>query len=105
MISISATGHQSFVFDRTSIVKMPKASILRDMRRRFAAADAEPMRQSVFIFSTILMKAQIHHKQSFILAAGQSSSCVGSYSDEWGYTARSRQESLCHHWSGRWYYA
>jgi hypothetical protein len=63
---------------------MPKASILRDIRRRFAAAEAEPIRQSVrmSVASKSLIIAEIYHTQSTILAAGPGSGSVGLDTNE-----------------------
>jgi len=66
---------------------MPKAWNLRDMAKRFMAAEAEPLRHSVILFfqRRIDLLAQIYNTQHNIFASNAGTSSVGLDSDAWQY--------------------
>jgi len=70
------------------------AAILRDIRLRYAAAEAEPMRRTVLpcIVLVTHSSAQIHLSQHYLLSSSSSSSSLGFDEDERRHTSRSYTE-------------
>ena len=79
------------------VKKMPKSWNLRDLAKRIACADAEPIRHSVTSpFSLVTNNtAQIYNPQYDISTANAGSSCIGFNSNAWKHKTHSSQEPMC----------